>query len=816
MSIIQFVYLVVFIIALLVIFLVIISLFERRKSKGTITRALNMSLFLIRTPKETKEDLSVEEKKNRIAVMEQFLTSLTSLREKSSLKQILYGQPYVALEIAVPFVGAEISFYLAAPKKYETFLEKQIYGFYPKAIVEKIEDYNIFNPEGYCAGGFFRLERRNVLPLKTYKDLEIDPLESISNALSKIEEIGEGGTIQIVLKPASKGWNKESLAIIKRMNQGISFKDALKGKTLPKPKPGEPQIQPKISSTDEEIIRSLQSKSSKMGFQANVRLVFSAKIEGRAEELLSHAQGVFNQFSSPNLNSLKFKKLKGGGLKKLCFNFSFRLFNRKENIILNSEEMASIFHFPLTRISSPKLKWLKAKESVPPSNLPKEGIILGKNTFRSEETIVRMLDEDRRRHLYIIGQTGTGKTTLILDMIRQDIENGKGVTFIDPHGESAERILGFIPKERIEDVIYFNPADIERPMGLNMLEYNPDYPEYKTFLANEMVSIFKKLWEAIPEAFGPIFEQYMRNALLLIMDDPESGSTLLEVPKVLADAEFRHYKLSKTNNLVVKDFWTKEAEKAGGEAALANIVPYITSKTNIFLANDIMRPIVCQQKSAFDFRKIMDERKIFIANLSKGKLGDVNSNLLGLIIVGKILMAAFSRVDVLEEERSDFYLYIDEFQNFTTDSISTILAEARKYRLNLIVAHQFIGQLKENIKNAVFGNVGSMLAFRVGAEDAEFLVKQFEPIFSQQDLINIDNFNAYLKLLIDNQTSTPFNIRIPFRKEGSPEIMEKIKGLSRLKYGCERKIVEKEIQERSKIKSTIGGADVLPETPDLR
>jgi len=816
MTIEQFVYLVVFVIALLVISLILVLFFEKRKTKGTITRALNMSLFLVRIPKEIKEDLAMEEKKNRVAIMEQFLTGLRSLKEKGSWKEMLYGQPYIALEMAVPFVGSEICFYLAAPKKYETFLEKQIYGFYPKAIVEKIEDYNIFNPDGEVAGGFFRLEKKHILPLKTYKDLEVDPLESIANALSKIEEVGEGGTIQIIFKPASKNWNKLGLAVIKKMNQGLSFKDALRGKPIKKPKPGEPQVQPRISSTDEEIIKYLQTKASKMGFQVNIRLVFSAKIAGRAEELLSHSQGAFNQFGAPNLNSLKFKNLKGGALKKLCFNFSFRLFNRKENIILNSEELASVFHFPLTRIGSPKLKWLKAKESVPPSNLPKEGIVLGKNTFRGEETIVRMLDEDRRRHLYVIGQTGTGKTTLMLDMIRQDIENGKGLCFIDPHGDSAEKILGFIPKERTEDVIYFNPADTERPMALNILEFDPNYPEHKTFLANEVISIFKKLWEAIPEAFGPVFEQYMRNALLLIMDDPESGSTLLEIPKVLADEEFRHYKLSKSNNTVVKDFWTKEAEKAGGEAALANIVPYITSKTNIFLANDVMRPILCQQKSAFDFRKIMDGKRIFIANLSKGKLGDVNSNLLGLIIVGKILMAAFSRVDTQEEKRPDFYLYIDEFQNFTTDSISVILAEARKYRLDLIIAHQFIAQLKQNIRDAVIGNIGSMATFRVGADDAEFLAKQYEPTFNQQDLMNIDNFNAYLKLLINNQTSTPFNIRIPFRKEGNPEMASKIKELSRLKYGRERKIVEKEIQERSKIKNPVGGANVLPETPDLR
>jgi len=816
MTIMQFVYIVGGLIVLLIGGLVFLLIIERMRGRGIIVRALNMSLFLIRVPKETKEDLPTEEKKNRIGVMEQFLSSLISLREKGSAIQFSYGQPYIVLEMSVPFNSPETHFYLAVPKKYETFLEKEVYGFYPRATVEKVEDYNIFHPEGCCAGGFFKLDKNSILPLKTYKELEIDPLENISTALSKIGETGEGGAIQLVIKPASKNWNTFGLLVAKRINQGLSFKDALKGKLIKKPKKDEPQIQIKPSPADEETIKYLQAKASKMGFEVNIRLLFASKAQERAEELLSHSGGAFHQFGSPNLNSLKLEQVKGRGLRKLCFKFSFRLFSNKEKMILNSEEIASIFHFPLTQLSSPKLKWLKSRESTVPPDLPKEGIILGKNIFRSEETIVRMLDNDRRRHFYIVGQTGTGKTTLMANMIEQDIKSGKGVCFIDPHGSDVEKILGMIPPERAEDVIYFNPGDTERPMALNILEYDPTHPEQKTFLANETVNIFKKLWEAIPEAFGPMFEQYMRNALLLIMDDPESGSTLLEVPKVLADTEFRHYKLSKTSNIVVKDFWLKEAEKAGGEAALANIVPYITSKANIFLANDLMRPIICQQKSSFDFRKIMDEKKIFLVNLSKGKLGDVNSYLLGLIIVGKFLMAAFSRVDAAEEQRPDFYLYIDEFQNFTTDTIATILAEARKYKLDLIIGHQFIGQLKENIRDAVFGNVGSMAVFRVGADDAEFLVKQFEPTFNQQDLLNIDNFNAYVKLLINNQTSTPFNIKCDPPAQSNSEIAEKIKELSRLKYGREKVIVEKEIFERSKISNTSSGANILPEETEFR
>lgn len=810
----QLVYVVSGLIVLLLGGLFLVFIIEKSRGRKMIVKALNMSLFLIRIPKDAKEDLATEEKKNRIAVMEQFLSSLGALYEKKAR----YGQPYMVLEMAVPFSGSEISFYVSAPKKYEGFLEKQIYGFYPKAIVQKTEDYNIFNPEGESAGGFFKLDKNSILPIKTYKELEIDPLENLSTALSKITETGEGGAVQIVLRSASKNWAKFGLSVIQKINQGQSFKDAVKGKPKKKPKKDEPVVQQRVSPVDEEIMKSLQAKIAKTGFEANIRLLFSSKTKERAEELLSHLSGSFQQFSSPNSNSFKLEKMKKNGLKKLFFSFSFRLFERKQKLILNSEEIASIFHFPLTGLSSPKLKWLKSKESIPPTNIPAEGTVLGKNIFRGEETEIRMTDDDRRRHFYIVGQTGTGKTTLAVNMIQQDILAGRGVCYIDPHGQDVERILGMIPPERAEDVIYFNPGDLERPMGLNMLEYDPNFPEQKTFLVNEMIGIFKKIFPDSGEALGPMFQQYMRGAMLLAMDDVESGATLLEVPKVLADTAFRKYKLSKTNNIVVKDFWEKEAEKAGGEASLANFVPYITSKVNVFLANDIMRPILCQQKSAFDFRKIMDEKKIFLANLSKGRLGDLNSYLLGLIIVGKFLMAAFSRVDTSTKELNDFYLYIDEFQNFTTDTIATILSEARKFKLNLILAHQFIGQLEDKIKDAVFGNVGSMAVYRVGAEDAEFLVKQFEPVFDAQDLLNIDNFNAYVKLLINNMVGVPFNMRCNPPAKSDPLIAAKIKELSRLKYGREKSIVDKEIFERSKIANKISsqGADTPPEELNFR
>lgn len=386
-------------------------------------------------------------------------------------------------------------------------------------------------------------------------------------------------------------------------------------------------------------------------------------------------------------------------------------------------------------------------------------------------------------------------------MLRQDIEGGRGVALIDPHGDLAEKILGLIPGQRAEDVLYFNPGDTELPIGLNMLEYDARYPQAKTFVVNELLEIFEKLYNLKEHGFGgPMFEQYMRNALLLVMEDPASGNTLIEVPKVLADANFRRYKLSQCKNIVVKNFWELEAEKAGGEAALANMVPYITSKMNIFIANDLIRPIISQPKSAFNFREVMDEGKILIINLSKGKLGDINSYFLGMLLVGKILMAAFSRADVPAEKRKTFYLYIDEFHNVTTKTISSILAEARKYGLAMIFSHQFIGQIDEDARKAIFGNVGSMLAFRVGPEDAKYLLTQYEPVFDENDLVNFDNYNGALRLLINGQTSKPFNIQTYPPKEGDVKTAELIKELSRRKYGRPRALVEEELYNRLKQK----------------
>jgi len=811
-------FIIILITSFIFLFFILFFLFiERKKRKGFLFRGMNLALFLVTLPQEIlkEKEFSLEQ---YLKNSEQFYSSLYGIKEKSFWKRFFFGSPCLIFEIAVPRIGEEIYFYFACPRPLSQLIEKQVLAFWPKAQVQPVSDYNIFNPDGKSVGSIAQLVKPVIFPLKPYQEFTTDPLSNITNVFTKLSREGEGAAIQIVIRPSKKSLKKmaeKTLEFIQKgssAEQSFSQAQARSGTKGIFKEVGEiiltgPSKKEKAESFSsleknpilQNQISAISQKCSLPLFDVNLRILASAPTEERALEILDQLQNSFEQFNSPILNQIRFRKLSAKNSKKLFYHFSFRIFSENEILLLSAGELASIFHFPSPELLTPHIKWLKTKQAAPPSNLPQdqEGIILGKNVFRGEEKKVAILKEDRRRHFYIVGQTGTGKSVLLQELIRQDIRKGEGVALIDPHGDMAEKVLELIPSERIEDVIYFNPADFERPLGLNMLEYDQKYPEAKTFVVNELLEIFEKLYNLKAHGFGgPIFEQYMRNSLLLVMEDPQSGNTLIEVPRVLADVNFRKYKLSKCQNIVVKNFWELEAEKAGGEASLANMVPYITSKMNIFIANDLVRPIISQPKSAFDFREIMDKGKILIINLCKGKLGDINSYLLGMIIVGKILISALSRADIPEQERRDFYLYIDEFHNVTTKTITTVLAEARKYHLAMTFAHQYVAQLDEDTQKAIFGNVGSILAFRVGPDDAQYLVTQFGPVFNENDLVNFDNYNAGLRLLINGETSKPFNIVTFPPSKGNPEVAKLIKEYSRIKYGRDRNSVESELQER--------------------
>lgn len=780
----------------------------RIRATGEFSHSLGLGLLKIQLPPERKAENdkgTVTELREKIAVMEQVYNQLASIKE-GAFHSWLYGKPFFSLELAIPHIGQQVIYYVAVPKRYVSSAEKLIQGVYPESYIERITDYTIFHPGGAASAATAKLKSK-FLPIRSFQMMDSDPLASTLNAFSKIAHEGEGMALQIVAQKASHDWTSKLIKLTRHLRQGKSlskaisdanksefsksFKKALKG--VDKNQSGQGQEDQNHGPANEQLVQAVEKKAGKILFSTNVRLVTSAASHERADQLLQELITPLAQFTNEETNGFVLHSEHGRALQKTIYQYSFRVPDKGSAAILSAEELSSIIHLPNTIIGASNVENVKAKSAPAPVTMPREGILLGVNVYRGVETEVRMTAEDRLRHFYIIGQTGTGKTYGMRNMIIQDIQAGHGVCFIDPHGDMVEEILGCVPPERIKDVVYFNPGDVARPMGLNMLEFDPNYPEQKTFVINELLEIFNKLYD-MKTSGGPMFEQYFRNATGLVMEDPESGNTLLEINRVFVDKKFRDYKLSRCSNPLIKTFWRDVAEKAGGDASLQNIVPYISSKFDSFLSNDIMRPIVSQEKSAFRLREVMDSQKILLINLSKGRLGELNSSLIGLIMVGKILLAAFSRADQPVSERKDFFLYADEFQNVATTTIETILSEARKYRLGLIIAHQFIGQLEDEIKDAVFGNVGSIASFRVGAEDAEFLEKQFNPVFSAPDLINIDNRNCYVRMLINGKTALPFSMKTIAGAKSNPNIAAKAKEFSRLTYGRDRSVVEEEMK----------------------
>ena len=806
------------IISFLLLLAFVAALASEQSEKQAVFGGLETVLFLVLMPKNQskKEDEIKKEEKMLISQMEQVLANFLYLKKPKAFQV----QPSISLEIASQIGGTDISFYVSVPKYLESVFEKYVQGVYTNAIIDKVpQDYTVFEPQGEVAGAFLKLTENSLFPISTYQTLEKDPLASITNNVSKISA-NEGAALQVIIRPLS-GINlrKKGEKALTKIREGKHVRVAAREvmdhwfwsvvreifKTSPKKKKENEAYKEKEQGIDQIGYDAIQSKIQKQPFEANIRLIASAKSKERAEEILSHISDSFSQFSLSAVNSFEVKELKGGALKKFVYDFSFRLFNDAQKSILNVEELASIYHFPTHYTETPYIKAAKSQVAPPPADLPETGVnLLGRVNFRGEEKKIYFASRaDRRRHLYVIGQTGTGKSGFLEGMINQDIANGEGVAVIDPHGDLVEHTLANIPKNRVDDVILFEPFDIERPMGLNMLEY--DTPEQKDFAVQEMISIFYKLFP--PEIIGPMFEHYMRNAMLALMADKDNPGTLVEIPKMFTDPAFLAEKMQKVTDPVVRSFWLKEWAATTGNTR-SDMLGYVVSKIGRFIENEMMRNIIGQSRSAFDLGKVMDEGKIFLANLSKGQTGEVNSSLLGLILVSKMQMAAMKRARIKEDDRKDFYLYVDEFQNFTTDSIATILSEARKYKLNLTIAHQYMPQLTEQIRDAVLGNVGSMGAFRIGAEDAEFLEKQFEPGFSRFDLVNLDNFTLVMKMMLNNKTSTPFKMETYPPKVGRPEIVEALRKISKLKYGKPKAMVEEDIVRRS-----FTSQPIAPQTP---
>ena len=464
--------------------------------------------------------------------------------------------------------------------------------------------------------------------------------------------------------------------------------------------------------------------------------------EKSIESIVSNIAAAYAQYGAPGYNSLKLTRIRA--FDQFLEQYLARSSNSSHSTIFTTEELASLFHFPHSKYNRiAEIRWQNFKIVKAPINIPHEGLLLGTNTYQGVTRNIYLKNEDRFRHFYVIGQTGTGKSSILQSMARQDIRAGRGIAVIDPHGDLAKDLLPFVPKTRSEDIIYFDPADMARPLGINILEAGSD--DEKQIVAQDSLNIMIKLFGS--EIFGPRIQDYFRNGVLTLMDYP-GGCALTDILRLFTDDEFQKERRRTVKDPVVRGWWDQTFAKMG-EREKGEIIPYFAAKFGGFITNKLMRNIIGQTKSSFDVYDCMQTSKILFINLSKGVLGDFNSNLLGLILVSKIQMAAMRRQSIDRQDRHDFFLYIDEFQNYITESIESILSEARKYRLGLVVAHQYLGQLQKsdaltksnvNLKDAIFGNVGSMMSYKVGPEDAEFLAKQFNPAFSDMDLVNMDKY----------------------------------------------------------------------------
>lgn len=781
-------------------------------------------------PKENSDDKqnpqnnNDEAKKNLIGIAEQLFTALSEI---SGHNWFFQPKDYISFEIAC--TDKKISFFINCPRRVQELVEKQLQAQYPHAYIEISRGYNPFQKGGQIAAAELNLSRPYMFPIRTYKNMETDPLNALTNAMSKLGE-NEGAAIQFLLYPAGHHWQHKPRHMALEIQQGKNpdsivkgtgarlvgetfglLRDSTIGKTDPTQSGHHGDLTGRynpinLTPMQQEMVKRFEEKASRPGFMTNLRIITSSTTPGAAAVNLNSLVSSFLQYNMPPFNGFKVKKRKTEAIVK---DYMFRIYRRYgRKAILNTEELTSLWHLPTPFLETPNIKWLQSKKAPAPVNIPREGLLLGRNIYRGIETPIRAQRDDRRRHTYILGRTGVGKTELMKYMATQDIINGEGLCIIDPHGDFIEDILPHVPKSRAEDVILFEPFDSERPMGLNMLEVSSE--GQKDFAVQEMISIFYKL-VTDPAMLGPMFEHNMRNAMLTLMADSEHPGTIVDIPRIFTDTEFQKYKISKVTDSVVRAFWEKEMAKTS-DFHKSEMLGYLISKVGRFVENTMIRNIVGQPKSSFNFREVMDGGKILLVNLAKGKVGEMNAKLLGLILVSKIQMAAMSRADIPEDQRRDFYLYVDEFQNFITDAFSSILSEARKYRLNLIIGHQFLGQLEQgagvqgagskDLRDAVFGNTGSMVTFRIGVEDAETMAKEYAPVFSDFDLLNVDRYNAFAKLMIDGTASKPFNMATyPLEKATADQKAtgDAIRQLSRLKFGRARAEVESEILEASNI-----------------
>jgi len=745
---------------------------------------------------------------------EQMLASLHGIyREKESY------QYQMSFEIAS--FGQLIHFYLHVPTHLKDFIEGQMYAQYPTVEIREIDDYTRHDLAGQVvATSQLTLTKPDVYPIKTFQSFDVDPMSAITAVLGKTAP-DEQAWIQIIVRPVSDDWQLKGISFASSRRAGESTSEPPKWQQLlttifgfigsvirffntQAEEASKPAAPAKLAAPEEAAVKGIETKITKLGYQTTIRIAAIASDEISARSRIEGLTGAYKQFNTTNLNGFRSSEISVGS--DLIDDYRNRVF-LGDGDVLNIEELASLYHFPALSVETPNIAWAGSKKGEPPPNLPFEGhaapdelTVFGETDFRGVHRRFGILKNDRRLHMYAIGKTGTGKSTMLENMIIDDIQKGKGVAVVDPHGDLVDHILNFIPDHRINDVIYFNPADREFPVAFNLLESLD--PDLKNIAASGLMSIFTKLWANV---WSARMEYILRNAVMALLEYP--GATFLEIMKLLVDPKFRKQVLEHVKDPVIRDFFLNEFERYDPKFRTEAIAP-IQNKVGQFLSSDTIRNIVGQPKSSFDIRQAMDSRKILLLDLSTGKIGEDNAALLGAMMITKIQLAAMTRVDILEEDRVDFYLYVDEFQNFATESFAKVLSEARKYHLNLVLTNQYIAQMPEEVAKAIFGNIGTLISFRVGSGDGAVLTKELEPVFDANDLVNLDRYHIYLKMSIDGVTRPAFSAKTlpPFK--GANENRARIVDQSRSRYAKTRDEVEEMIRAGSHLISqnpTTGG-----------
>lgn len=666
-----------------------------------------------------------------------------------------------------------IRFFVWVPAYLQGYVEGQVYAQYPGVNIQEVKDYATPTKLGdstAIAGAELVLNKEDIFPIKSFDNFEVDPLAAITSTLSKLTDPAQIW-VQLIVRPENDRWRNRAIEYIEAIKAGKTdlaasiikglkslatdvVQTAISGK-VPDSSHGAGEHAKVLAPGVEDALKQIEAKSTKLGFQTKIRIVAIDKDWETAKQRLDLVVGSFKQFNTTNLNGFIASPLTASRdqIAEMYANREFA----SGGPILNVTELASIYHLPSKTVSTPHIVWAGSKKGEPPANLPLADELspeqltnMGVTNFRGSEEVFGIKIPDRRRHIYVIGKSGVGKSTLLQNMTLDDIKEGRGVGVVDPHGDYIDYVLERIPEKRIEDVILFDPSDRDFPVGFNILDV-PN-PKYKVIAASGVVSVFKKIFG---DSWGPRLEYWLSSAVLALLDF--DGATLMMLPRLFTDDAFRAEVVEKIGDPVIKARWVNEYNTLDQRQRAETISP-ILNKVGQFLSSSLVRNIVAQPKGSFDLRKVMDGKKILLVKLAKGLIGEDNAALLGAMIVTQLQLAAMSRADELDQEkRSDFFLYVDEFQNFATDSFAVILSEARKYRLSLTLAHQFIAQLPETVANAVIGNVGTIVAFRVGANDAPFLVKEFAPVFDEQDLMNLNVFNIYLKLSVDGLTADAFS-----------------------------------------------------------